>query len=144
MAKSKAQKQAEALERKRDHYVSHHLLLFINRSPIGTWWSGDLDDMLTFVQSIANLRRYAEEADVSLTGKCGTWDSSSQWTVKQLFNDLVFAGTIHHFCNDCNERRVEAKLPRAAVDPIDVWGLTFQRIMVMVEHPKVKALLNAL
>jgi hypothetical protein len=144
MAKSKAEKQAEALERKRNHYVSHHLPNFINRSPIGAHWTGDLDDMLTFVQDVANLRRYAEEASMTLTGSRTAWESNSQWSVKQLFNDLVFAGTIHQFCYDCNETRNKAQLPRVPVDPIDVWGLTFQRVMVLVEHPKVKELLNAL
>ena len=145
MAKSKEQKQAEALERKREHYVRHHLLNFISSSPIGVWWSDDdVDDMETFLKQLTDLRRYAEEANLSLTGKRGTWDSSSQWSAKQLFNSLIFAGTIHQFCGECNDTRAEAQLPRAVVDPVDVWGFRFKRIMALVDNPKVKAMLEAL
>jgi hypothetical protein len=145
MAKSKEVKRAEALERKRDFYVSHHLLEFINYSPVGVWWwDGELKDMELFVRELASLRELAKEADLTLTGSRVAYDSRGAWSTQLLFNHLIVAGTIHKFCSDCNANRVAMGLKPAAVDPIDVWGPRLQKVLALADHPQIKHLLKTL
>lgn len=141
MAKSKEQKQAEALARKREQYVKVHLADFIDSSPISPNWKGRPEDMLRHIQWIANLRRWAKEADIQLTGD-GGWCSMDAWPFKELVNELLVAGTIHHFIHDCNTNRIKAGSHALTVDPPESWGPRLKEIQLLLKHPKVIDLIN--
>lgn len=145
VAKSKEQKRVEALERKRDHYVRYHLLHFIILSPIGELWRSDctVDDMAMFIKQLDNLRQRAIEANLTLSGNRCAYDSFDLWSLREMFHHLIIAGTIHTFCGECNDNREAMQLPRAIVDPIDVWGPRLNQCLTLAEHPRIKEMLNA-
>lgn len=143
MAKSKAEKQADALARKREYYVKVHLADFIRWSPIGPCWENDVAHMTDFIQAIANLQRLSEEAGIQMTGGIG-WHSVDTWPVKEIVKSLLHDGTVHHFVSDCNANRMRAGFPPISVEPVECWGTRFGQVQELLKHPKVVELINFL
>lgn len=141
MAKSKEQKQQEALERQRKSYAMQ-LEYFLLFSPTHKLWDYDFDDFLLWVRRFNHMRKLAKEYGIHYDGT-DTHSTSVTWSTKQLLDVLVVTGSLMHTCEVMQNQFSEEHRESLTLCSMDQWLERKPKVIEFLNHPKTQELFQS-